>query len=160
MRAIDWEFFVGKTIMSPTLNPTGWSGNFEIFDDIQTNEAPIVLGDHFRIYADSAPTSYQSQTVAGFDMFFEDATGKLLQSDTLPFLPPNLRRLNYGEGGWADEFQLTYAAEFRVIGVDGSAIGVGEIQSATAVPEPSSMLLLSIGGVALASVRRRLSRRT
>jgi len=124
---IDWQFVVGGTVISP-ITTQGWSGNFEIFDDIQTNEAPFILGDHFRIYADADPATYQSNVVAGIDLFFEDSTGKLLRSDSLLSRPPNLHRLNFGEGGWADHFGLQFAAEFRLIGVNGNTIAAGEIQ--------------------------------
>jgi hypothetical protein len=150
---LDWEFFVGGTVISP-IQTQGWSGNFEIFDDIQTNEFPFIVGDHFRIYADSAPTSYIGSIVAGIDLFFEDATGQLVtDANHLPQVPPDLSLLNYGLNGWADHFGLTYAGEFRVIGVSGNALAVGEIQSAAAVPEPSSVVMLGLGIAAIGAGR-------
>jgi hypothetical protein len=129
---VRWRFRVGETEVTPIVSQ-GWSGNFEIFDDLETNEFEFLQGDHFRIYADAAPTTYLGRTVVGIDIFFEDASGRLISTDTLPSIPPDLSLVSFGENhdGWADYLGLTYAAEFRLIGVDGHPVAVGQVQRVT-----------------------------
>lgn len=155
---IFWLFNVGGTWILPTTTQ-GWSGNFEIFDDVQTNEFPFILGDSFRIYADARPAQYRSQTVTGIDIILADASGRLISNDLIPSVPPDLSLVSFGPqgNGWADYFGLLYAAEFQLEDSRGGIIERGRITSVSAVPEPSTLLLLCAGGALLFRRRRTVS---
>lgn len=156
---LNWEFHVGGYVIS-SIQTQGWSGNFEIFDDIQTNEpAVFVAGDHFRIYADAMPSFYRASIITGIDLFIEDATGSLISSDAIPLIPPDLLLASFGSAGdgWADRMGLLYAAEFQLEDGHGGIVERGRITSISAVPEPGTLLLISSAAGALLVGRRRLT---
>jgi hypothetical protein len=123
---IYWVFNVGGTLILPT-DTQGRSGNFEILDDVQTNEFPFILGDSFRIYADARPAVYQSMTVTGIDIILADARGRLVSNDLIPMVPPDLSLVSFGPdaNGWADYFGLLYAAEFQLEDARGGVVERG-----------------------------------
>ena len=91
---------------------------------------------------------YRGSTVTGIDLFIEDGSGRLINTDQIPFLPPDLLLASFGpaNNGFADRMELLYAAEFQLEDIQADIIARGQITSvAAALPEPASLLLMCSG---------------